>query len=148
MNPTPPPEIPEIDQPEIMESPPPYEGPDANDSWAQVELFRWQYGELPKMNDMRPLIPADGLRNMAQALEDGMKPDATPEGKAGRPDPFNVCSVMRYAAKLIETSTMLLTHMKNPNKARRSAVLEKAIGRNDPCPCGSGQKFKKCCFRP
>jgi uncharacterized protein YecA (UPF0149 family) len=19
------------------------------------------------------------------------------------------------------------------------------IGRNDPCPCGSGQKFKKCC---
>lgn len=21
------------------------------------------------------------------------------------------------------------------------------IGRNDPCPCGSGQKYKKCCFR-
>lgn len=21
------------------------------------------------------------------------------------------------------------------------------IGRNDPCPCGSGKKFKKCCFR-
>ncbi|WP_371924923.1 SEC-C metal-binding domain-containing protein [Endozoicomonas sp. SCSIO W0465] len=20
-------------------------------------------------------------------------------------------------------------------------------GRNDPCPCGSGQKFKKCCGR-
>ena len=20
------------------------------------------------------------------------------------------------------------------------------IGRNDPCPCGSGKKFKKCCF--
>ncbi|HEX9194067.1 MAG TPA: SEC-C metal-binding domain-containing protein [Burkholderiales bacterium] len=19
------------------------------------------------------------------------------------------------------------------------------IGRNDPCPCGSGRKFKKCC---
>ncbi|MFC4024726.1 SEC-C metal-binding domain-containing protein [Oceanobacillus longus] len=19
------------------------------------------------------------------------------------------------------------------------------IGRNDPCPCGSGKKFKKCC---
>ncbi|MCA3041361.1 MAG: SEC-C domain-containing protein [Rhodocyclaceae bacterium] len=19
------------------------------------------------------------------------------------------------------------------------------VGRNDPCPCGSGQKFKKCC---
>jgi preprotein translocase subunit SecA len=21
------------------------------------------------------------------------------------------------------------------------------IGRNDPCPCGSGKKFKKCCDR-
>jgi SEC-C motif len=23
---------------------------------------------------------------------------------------------------------------------------EKHVGRNDPCPCGSGQKFKKCCM--
>jgi preprotein translocase subunit SecA len=22
------------------------------------------------------------------------------------------------------------------------------IGRNDPCPCGSGKKYKKCCGRP
>lgn len=22
----------------------------------------------------------------------------------------------------------------------------KAIGRNDPCPCGSGKKYKKCCM--
>ena len=21
------------------------------------------------------------------------------------------------------------------------------IGRNDPCPCGSGNKFKRCCLR-
>ena len=23
---------------------------------------------------------------------------------------------------------------------------DKTIGRNDPCPCGSGKKFKKCCM--
>jgi hypothetical protein len=23
--------------------------------------------------------------------------------------------------------------------------MEKKVGRNDPCPCGSGKKFKKCC---
>ena len=23
----------------------------------------------------------------------------------------------------------------------------KKIGRNDPCPCGSGKKYKKCCGR-
>jgi len=22
----------------------------------------------------------------------------------------------------------------------------KHVGRNDPCPCGSGKKFKKCCL--
>jgi uncharacterized protein YecA (UPF0149 family) len=23
---------------------------------------------------------------------------------------------------------------------------QKQVGRNDPCPCGSGKKFKKCCM--
>ena len=27
---------------------------------------------------------------------------------------------------------------------RKSA--ETAVGRNDPCPCGSGKKYKKCCY--
>ena len=22
---------------------------------------------------------------------------------------------------------------------------DKTVGRNDPCPCGSGKKYKKCC---
>ena len=25
-------------------------------------------------------------------------------------------------------------------------LYEAAVGRNDPCPCGSGKKFKKCCM--
>ena len=25
-------------------------------------------------------------------------------------------------------------------------VKEKKVGRNDPCPCGSGKKYKKCCM--
>jgi uncharacterized protein YecA (UPF0149 family) len=24
-------------------------------------------------------------------------------------------------------------------------VPRKKVGRNDPCPCGSGKKYKKCC---
>jgi uncharacterized protein YecA (UPF0149 family) len=24
-------------------------------------------------------------------------------------------------------------------------VQGRYVGRNDPCPCGSGQKFKRCC---
>jgi len=28
---------------------------------------------------------------------------------------------------------------------RKPAVRETKVGRNDPCPCGSGKKYKKCC---
>ena len=41
---------------------------------------------------------------------------------------------------------------KEPNdyvEQKRSPIFrtEKKVGRNDSCPCGSGQKFKKCCMR-
>lgn len=32
-------------------------------------------------------------------------------------------------------------------KKSGTIVKEKKIGRNDPCPCGSGKKYKKCCGR-
>ena len=28
---------------------------------------------------------------------------------------------------------------------KKQAISQKKAGRNDPCPCGSGKKFKKCC---
>jgi preprotein translocase subunit SecA len=31
--------------------------------------------------------------------------------------------------------------------ASRENVVKKKVGRNDPCPCGSGKKYKKCCGR-
>jgi len=30
-------------------------------------------------------------------------------------------------------------------KRSKTVVKEKEPGRNDPCPCGSGKKYKKCC---
>jgi SWIM/SEC-C metal-binding protein len=35
-----------------------------------------------------------------------------------------------------------LTRLLAPPKP---TVAEKKIGRNEPCPCGSGKKFKSCC---
>ena len=34
--------------------------------------------------------------------------------------------------------------LKNTEKVK-PIKADKAVGRNDPCPCGSGKKFKKCC---
>lgn len=30
--------------------------------------------------------------------------------------------------------------------ARPSKKEKPLVGRNDPCPCGSGKKYKKCCL--
>ena len=30
-------------------------------------------------------------------------------------------------------------------KKSKTVVKDKLPGRNDPCPCGSGKKYKKCC---
>lgn len=32
-------------------------------------------------------------------------------------------------------------------KKSGTVIVGKKIGRNDPCPCGSGKKYKKCCGR-
>ncbi len=37
----------------------------------------------------------------------------------------------------------LYKEQKNSTTVRK----EKKVGRNDPCPCGSGKKYKKCCGR-
>jgi len=47
------------------------------------------------------------------------------------------------------------TAKKTPTKKKKSTGKGPAettrfsgVGRNDPCPCGSGKKYKKCCGRP
>lgn len=73
--------------------------PDPNDSWAQVELYRWQHGHLPGEDGKpeQPLNVAEGLRKMADALDMG--------DPSTWPSPFNVISVLRYAAKKLEEKT-------------------------------------------
>ena len=35
-----------------------------------------------------------------------------------------------------------------PDVPVEKAKKDQAVGRNDPCPCGSGRKYKKCCGKP
>jgi preprotein translocase subunit SecA len=37
------------------------------------------------------------------------------------------------------------TQMQTVSEDRESSVQKSETGRNDPCPCGSGKKYKKCC---
>ena len=44
----------------------------------------------------------------------------------------------------VEEKKDLVTNQEGPAAPRRAA---KTVGRNDPCPCGSGKKYKNCCGR-
>ena len=54
-------------------------------SWGEVELYRWQYGELPGGNADRPLIYSDALRKAAHAVQQG------------KVDPFNASEMLKVA---------------------------------------------------
>ncbi len=34
------------------------------------------------------------------------------------------------------------------SKPKQPVLAAKKVGPNDPCPCGSGKKYKKCCNKP
>ncbi len=45
-----------------------------------------------------------------------------------------------------DPSLRALSHLDSPGESSGPIVnLSPKVGRNDPCPCGSGRKFKKCC---
>jgi preprotein translocase subunit SecA len=43
-----------------------------------------------------------------------------------------------------EVSKKKLTNESKDDQVKRQAKSTK-VGRNDPCPCGSGKKYKQCC---
>ena len=54
-----------------------------------------------------------------------------------------VKNVLQCAPESVATEEANEILVRKAAPIRRS---EKPVGRNDPCPCGSGKKFKKCCM--
>jgi len=51
-----------------------------------------------------------------------------------------------YERRLLEKITPTLqAQIKRKNAPRGVSTSRSKIGRNDPCPCNSGKKFKHCC---
>jgi len=46
-----------------------------------------------------------------------------------------------------EERKMVASHGDSASSAKKPVKSDAKVGRNDPCPCGSGKKFKECCGR-
>lgn len=56
---------------------------------------------------------------------------------------FDVMSLQHWLAFQLDSSPQALAE---PDDVSSAATRQPAaVGRNDPCPCGSGNKYKKCC---
>ena len=47
--------------------------------------------------------------------------------------------------RLLHIRDDLLAQVEQERAAAAAGLRQEKIGRNDPCPCGSGKKYKKCC---
>ncbi|MBP3592281.1 MAG: preprotein translocase subunit SecA [Clostridia bacterium] len=47
----------------------------------------------------------------------------------------------------VQVATPLVEGFGDGKSVKKAPVKSTKVGRNDPCPCGSGQKYKKCCGR-
>jgi uncharacterized protein YecA (UPF0149 family) len=56
------------------------------------------------------------------------------------PKPFDSSSNIENLRQHVRRSTLEKEHLEAELQSRKPKV-----GRNDPCPCGSGRKYKKCC---
>ena len=67
-------------------------------------------------------------------------------GAAGSKDEDN-SDVVANALKREQVAKPTATSGDGTDTANKTIRKGKKVGRNDPCPCGSGKKYKKCCGR-
>ncbi len=101
--------------------------------------------------NMRRMIAAQQMRTNAGAFDEEQAEDApaVPQGRAPAQSasPAQGKSVQDvFASMMSQVAGRPVRAVRNPAAAPGGAPMP-AVGRNDPCPCGSGKKYKKCCGR-
>ncbi|MFA9370641.1 MAG: zinc-dependent peptidase [Labilibaculum antarcticum] len=82
------------------------------------------------------------------------KSDINPYGGTNKAEFFSVASEYFFERPKLFAKThpelyKLMSEVFNQNmQVRDMKKMNQLLGRNSPCPCGSGVKFKKCCGKP
>ena len=69
--------------------------------------------------------------------------EAAQKNEEEKPQP----TALQMAIKREQVAKPLQTSGDGTDTANKTVRKGKKVGRNDPCPCGSGKKYKKCCGR-
>ncbi len=123
------------------------------------EVIKGKYSELVEKYQVRPVMFTGFLDGVNSSLKDGeMDLDSLNEDTEISLDIdfeklfFNMLAAdAGHLAGLDEWNDVLSEERRREIykdfKRSKTVHVEKKPGRNDPCPCGSGKKYKKCCGR-
>ncbi len=108
-------------------------------SWPQDELSAGDVGRL-LLENIAALDLPDSVRRDAPQLVEAYFEYLDTSGKM--PD------ASRWTENMPEASAYYEEHLRSDGSVKGETVRHTLakVGRNDPCPCGSGKKFKKCCI--
>ncbi len=84
-------------------------------------------------------VSGNGVPAPAAGQSSVPKPSAVPVGRTEEEKQ----QIYGFLKQLQKTQTDYTTNSAAPSGTR---TAKKKIGRNDPCPCGSGKKYKDCCY--
>jgi preprotein translocase subunit SecA len=100
-----------------------------------------QQGEPPQRMEQRPEPPRPPRPGAQAAMA-----SAAARASAGDGEPQHLPSVAREIERKQARQQRDLQYQTGPAQAEAPKPIRAAakVGRNDPCPCGSGKKYKKC----
>ena len=102
----------------------------------QSMLFQIREGVFRALTrvHVQPAAPAPAQ----DALEDAKAPGEAPQQEAPKAKPT-------LSLRHKENDDLAYSGSQTTDAGNQPAKAKPRVGRNDPCPCGSGKKYKKCC---
>ena len=102
----------------------------------QSMLFQIREGVFRALTrvHVQPAEPAPA----EDAVEEGNAPAETPQQEAPKAKPT-------LSLRHKENDDLAYSGSQTTDAGNQPAKAKPRVGRNDPCPCGSGKKYKKCC---
>ncbi len=86
-----------------------------------------------------PLVQGDSQRQAARRVQQVVEAAPGPE-----PRPGDAGEGRRRTTRPASAATAPRSADRDPTAKAAPVVVDKTVGRNEPCPCGSGKKFKHC----
>ena len=105
-----------------------------------------QQGEPPQQLEQRPEPPRPPRADARSAMASAAARASLGDSESQNSTPQHLPSVAREIERKQSRQQRDLQYQTGPAQAEAPKPVRAAakVGRNDPCPCGSGKKYKKC----